>query len=65
MPAFIVPDSLSPLHSKPVDTVSVMYIQSLGLDIGTPIMVNADGIAYSTPSLLFYTDMKIRRGNLE
>jgi hypothetical protein len=43
MPAFTVPDNLPPLHSKSVDTLSVMYLQSLGLDIGTPLRVNADG----------------------
>ena len=55
MPAFTVPDNLPPLRSKPVDTVSVMYLQSLGLYIGTPLRVNADGnCLFNSISTLLY-----------
>jgi hypothetical protein len=55
MPAFAVPDNLPPLHSKSVDTLSVMYLQSLGLDIGTPLRVNADGnCLFKSISTLLY-----------
>ena len=35
MPALEVPDNLPSLDSKPVDSVSIMYTQSLGLDRNT------------------------------
>lgn len=60
MPGLIVPETLPSLHSIPVDTVSVMYIQNLGLDFGTPIKVKADGncLFNSISTLLFGNDNK-------
>jgi len=55
MPALEVPDNLPSLDSKPVDSVSIMYTQSLGLDIGTPIKVKGDGnCLFNSISTLLY-----------
>ena len=55
MPAFEVSDNLPSLDSKPVDSVSIMYAQSLGLDIWTPIEVKTAGnCLFNSISTLLY-----------